>query len=553
MAEFDRLKDLLLDDERQQRQSGLEALDQKLQSSLDSLPTALPELFRKAQHDERLAKALEKPLADTLMRLARNQKQLLVGLLFPIIGPVIRRSIAETLAQLVRDMNRALDHSVSPTGLRWRWESIRTGVPFAQVVMRHTLRYRVEHLLLVDNQGGLLLAHVANGDAQLSDSDAVAGMLSALQDFARDAVLAGSDEQLNEVTVGGMKLSIVRGALMHLAVAVRGEMSPEARQASEELVEKLHSADVLGEDNEALETRQAEFKTEMQDWLIRYAQESSAKETPEQAKSSRVRWLMLAFVLSVSAWGIWRWQQQRALEQLADRFEQALNDSPGVTADVELVDGIFQVRGSRDPLSKTPSAIAKQLGVQAERLRITQFDSRLSFAPELWTQRLNQSPHVPRSVAARVSGNGVLLQGEASRAQLNDLRQQLAVWQAFVPIDISRLRAIDSEVMDSRSQLMRAMQAEPIAIPLQAIDIEQWARQLHMLSALAIEQRLHLRWVVGGALSPQEQLSVESFVKKLETPDLEIEILFRPEREKMISITGIELIARERLNERSSP
>jgi ABC-type transporter Mla MlaB component len=548
MAELDRLKDLLLDEERQQRQSGLDALDEKLQSSLDNLPTALPELFRKAQHDERLAKALEKPLADTLMRLARNQKQLLVGLLFPIIGPVIRRSIAETLSQLVRDMNRALDHSVSPTGLRWRWESVRTGVPFAQVVMRHTLRYRIEHLLLVDNQGGLLLAHVANGDAQLSDSDAVAGMLSALQDFARDAVLAGSDEQLNEVAVGGMKLTIVRGALMHLAIAVRGEMSAEARQAADELVEKLHGAEVLGEENDALETRREEFKTDLQDWLIRYAQESSAKETPGQAKSSRIKWVGLALVLACLAWGVWRWQQHRALGDLAHRFEHALSESPGISADVELSDGVIEVSGSRDPLSKTPEAIAADLSIPAKQLSITPFDLRLSFAPELWAKRLNQSSRVPHSVAARVAGDAVHLRGEASRPQLDELRQQLAVWQEFVRIDISQLRVIDSDLLQSRGQLMRAMQAESLAIPLAATELEQWPRQLQMLTAQSQDQRVSLRLVVGGKLTPSERASVDQFVKKIQSTEVVLEVLFKPERAKLVSISGLELVARDRLN-----
>ena len=120
MSEFDRLKDLLLADERAERHAQAQAFAAKIATSFADLPQELPDLLRRAQHDDRLARALEKPLAQGLERIARTQKVLLISVLFPLIGPIIRRSIAETLSQLMKDMNRAVEHSISPTGLRWR-------------------------------------------------------------------------------------------------------------------------------------------------------------------------------------------------------------------------------------------------------------------------------------------------------------------------------------------------------------------------------------------------------------------------------------------------
>jgi len=326
MSEFDRLKDLLLADERAERQKQAQAFTEKLAASFADLPQELPDLLRRAQHDDRLARALEKPLAQGLERIARTQKVLLISVLFPLIGPIIRRSIAETMSQLMRDMNRAVEHSISPTGLRWRWEALCTGVPFTQVVLKHTLRYRVEHLLLVNNDGGLLLAHVANVDAELADSDAVAGMLSALQDFARDAVFARQDEVLKSVEVGGMTLKILRGPLMHLAVAVRGELSEPVQQSLSVLVETLHNEG----DSADLEAHKAQYRDIIADWMLENGQESS--EAIDDARANKhtkpvllkaVVALLTILLLYWSALALWHRYQ-------AHRFESALSDVPGI-------------------------------------------------------------------------------------------------------------------------------------------------------------------------------------------------------------------------------
>jgi len=82
---------------------------------------------------------------------------------------------------LTDTINRAIEHSFSPQGIRWRIESWRTGVPFAQIVMRHALVYRVEQVLLVHAETGLLLAHVPDG--ALGDADLVSSMLTAIGDL----------------------------------------------------------------------------------------------------------------------------------------------------------------------------------------------------------------------------------------------------------------------------------------------------------------------------------------------------------------------------------
>ena len=57
------------------------------------------------------------------------------------------------------------------------------GNTFAEVVLRHTLVYQVEHAFLIHGHTGLLIAHAAAENATSQDPQLVSSMLTAIQDF----------------------------------------------------------------------------------------------------------------------------------------------------------------------------------------------------------------------------------------------------------------------------------------------------------------------------------------------------------------------------------
>ncbi len=453
MSEFDRLKDLLLADERAERQAQAHAFTEKLAASFADLPQELPDLLRRAQNDDRLARALEKPLSQGLERIARTQKTLLISVLFPLIGPIIRRSIAETLSQLMKDMNRAVEHSISPTGLRWRWEAFRTGVPFTQVVLKHTLRYRVEHLLLVNNDGGLLLAHVANVDAELADSDAVAGMLSALQDFARDAVFAHQDEALKSVEVGGMTLKIMRGPLMHLAVAVRGELSEPAQQSLSVLVETLHNESGSSD----LDAYKAQYRDLIADWMLKNGQESS--EAIDDARAiAKAKPLLPRVVAGLAVIALLYWAGLAAWHRYqSDRLESALSGVPGILAQVSFASGKYQISGSRDPFAEPVMQAAMQLSIAADAIDETQLRPYLSLDPIIWQRRLHASGQLPKALRLSQDGSAIKITGEMTGIALAKLRADLSLWQTLLSFDFSGIAVNDAASQHQRLEIIRQL------------------------------------------------------------------------------------------------
>src|SRR5437899_3365427 len=163
-----------------------------------------------------------------------------VGALHPIIGPMVRRSIAESLRRLMQSLNQTLEHTFSWRGLKWRFEALRTGKSFAEVVMLRSLVYRVEQLFLIHRKTSLSLLHVALDPAIAKDSDMVAGMLSAIQDFVRDSFATGDDSALEEFRVGELQVWITPGQYAYLAAVIRGHPPRELRSVLEDRIDSIH-------------------------------------------------------------------------------------------------------------------------------------------------------------------------------------------------------------------------------------------------------------------------------------------------------------------------
>ncbi len=106
--------------------------------------------------------------------------------------------------------------------------------------MLRSMIYRVEELFLIHRETSLTLLHVSADDDGGSDSDLVAGMLSAIRDFARDALKAGADDSLDEFRIGDLQGWIASGRHAYLAAAIRGTPPRELRTTLEERIENVH-------------------------------------------------------------------------------------------------------------------------------------------------------------------------------------------------------------------------------------------------------------------------------------------------------------------------
>src|SRR5215210_8999913 len=238
---LDELRRLLVGPEQQE----LVRLQKRLDEQDELLPAdvgrVLPEAVRlRSRQDKKVTEALLPTVEEAIGISVRKNPQTLVDALFPVIGPAIRRAISEALTGMVQAMNQTLEHSLSPQGLKWRLEAWRTGRSFAEVVMLHTLLYRVEQVFLIHRETGLLLGHVLAGESAVQDADMVSGMLTAIQDFVHDSFSAQKEDALETLQVGGLTVWIEQGPRAILAGVIRGQAPQELRNVFRETLERIH-------------------------------------------------------------------------------------------------------------------------------------------------------------------------------------------------------------------------------------------------------------------------------------------------------------------------
>ncbi len=193
----------------------------------------------RASKDRKLATALLPTIEEVIRDSVKRDPKFLADSIFPIIGPAIRRSIAESLRAMVESMNTTLEHTFSWRGIKWRIESIRTGRPFAEIVLMHTLVYRMEQIFLIHKETGLVLQHVAAESVDSKDADMVSAMLTAIQDFVNDSFSAKEDSSLQNLNMGELTILVEQGPRTILASVIRGTPPHELKTVLKEILENI--------------------------------------------------------------------------------------------------------------------------------------------------------------------------------------------------------------------------------------------------------------------------------------------------------------------------
>jgi outer membrane protein OmpA-like peptidoglycan-associated protein len=162
--------------------------------------------------------------------------------LFPIIGSAIRKAVERLVSEILFKINAGLEKGLSVKRLGWRFESLRSGIPFYEIALKHTLDYRVEHVFLIHKKTGLLIADASlPGPSSLADKDMVASMLTAVRDYIKDSLSLAKTETVNVLSAGDYSIFVEEGPLALIALVVRGTADPSVRSLAQDALETVHT------------------------------------------------------------------------------------------------------------------------------------------------------------------------------------------------------------------------------------------------------------------------------------------------------------------------
>ena len=240
MNDLDQLKELLFGAEKEALDSIAERVERREVRTID-VADILPEAIHQShKKDSELVESLTEPVGECLQRAFRDDPQTYGDALYPVMGPAIRKSIMHALRTFTQQINEAVEHSISPKGLRWRWQASRAGVPFGEYLLQKTLQFRVEQAYLISRENGLLVGHVHHERSKIKDSDAVSAMFTAIQDFVKESFSPDRTGRLESADMGDFTLWAVHGPHAVLVCVIRGVPPNCLRAEWSAFLERLH-------------------------------------------------------------------------------------------------------------------------------------------------------------------------------------------------------------------------------------------------------------------------------------------------------------------------
>ncbi len=349
------LRSLLLSEEQHEivaLRERLENSDQRAQDVSSVVAEAI-QLRRAQGGGEELSAALTPTVEEAVRESVRKDSHVLVEALFPVMGPAIRRSVAEVFRSTVESFNKVLESTFSVRGLRWRIEAISTGRPYAEVALLRSLVYRVEQVFLIHLKTSLVLQHVVASSLVAQDADMVSSMLSAIRDFVRDSFSAEQSDSLDSLQMGDVQVWIEQGPHAVVAAVIRGQAPQQLRVALKEKLEEVHRR--FPNELEKFDGNPVPFeafRSELTACLTAsYRNEKPAKGRPYVYVCVGVLGVLLASWFTFSALRNRQWA----------RYVDELKQQPGiVVTSFDRANGRYRIQGLRDPLAADPEALLDQ-------------------------------------------------------------------------------------------------------------------------------------------------------------------------------------------------
>jgi OOP family OmpA-OmpF porin len=449
-ADFAELRSLIVGPEQRQLRTIQARLDDPATQARD-VSRVLPVAMLLRKDDPQMTRALAPTVEEAITVSVRRNPRPLADALFPIFGPAIRKAITASLSSMLESLNQTLEHSLSWRAVRWRITAMRTGKPFAEIVLLNTLVYRVEQVFLIQRESGLLLHHVKLSTVAAKDADMISGMLTAIRDFARDSFRVGEDEGLEKLDVGDLSVLVEQGPHAILAAVVRGTPPPELRQTLQEAIEQIHAR--TGEALASFSGDTAPFETVRP--ALEGLLESRYRSRPKGISPSL--WIATAIVaLALGAWLFF------ALSARAKRnaYVDALRAEPGiVVVSSGRADGRFVVSGLRDPLSRDPASLVAGAGLAPAEVT-TQWQMYQSLDPRIVPVRARQLLRAPESVSFTFEEGVLKASGSApldwirESVRLAPLVAGVTRYDASALVD-ARFRAFNQELSASPIHFVR--------------------------------------------------------------------------------------------------
>lgn len=190
------LKDILLDEERFSRNElgeRVDVLDEQLNNTDELRKKLKPILVDQVTYlRKNFPNLFGEVMVDSIKTQIRDSQDEMVDALYPIMGKMIKKYIAMEMRLLSERIDKQLKKTFSWSGWITRFRGWFGGVSEGDMVLRNLIKAEIEEIFVVQQNSGLLLGSYSIHNTL--DKEMIAGMLTAIKSFVKDAFVFGKQE-----------------------------------------------------------------------------------------------------------------------------------------------------------------------------------------------------------------------------------------------------------------------------------------------------------------------------------------------------------------------
>ncbi|MEM9886921.1 MAG: hypothetical protein AAF849_13595 [Bacteroidota bacterium] len=163
-----------------------------------------------------------KSIVDELIeeKLKASQQEIL-DVIYPVVGKLIKKYIQHQFELLRENINRQMERSKTLIFF-WDNKANDTNVSPADQILNEIDLSIIHEVYVIQKESGLLLGTLSGSD--LLDSDALAGMLTAIKLFVEDAFLQ-KNQNLETIGYENYQIFVYNSYTYYIAVAIEGSLS----------------------------------------------------------------------------------------------------------------------------------------------------------------------------------------------------------------------------------------------------------------------------------------------------------------------------------------
>ena len=500
--ELKRLRELVLGDEY--RDAIEQVVDKGFSQNVADVVSEAIDL--RNQQDDTIGQALA-PVVDTALKESiEKSPQSIVNVIFPIIGPSIRKAVSSAILDLLLSINEIIERSVGVRSLKWRVDAWREGTPYAKYVLLKNIKYRVDQVFIIEKSTGILMASMSNRFYQDADSDLVSSMLTAINDFVIDSFNTNENESLERIRFGDRVIQINVGHKIILAVAVTGLVSHEVKEHAIETLEKIEAShsSLIDEFNGDSETMHS---------VLPLLEECLVEKKREEEKTDSKPWIAYSIVFVLSVWLAFAGYQSWLLNQKRDRSLAYIQAQPGVALlDYRLTEEQVVFNLLQDPSAGNLKPQLRAIFGGDFNIVINSTYANLD-QNEVWLNYLNNHYRFSSKPLLDLTSGILYIQGQIYQNELEKLRSDQLVKNKFNNIDISQAEVVspltEEELKNIEiSQLKNQINAVQLFFETSQTELSQLEQsKLRVLS----EDLQELQTMADGDLSILGQILVLGF------------------------------------------